>query len=82
MFLQKEIASNQRAIFFCMDVVCKYMPYLHKIGKACPEYRHLLEMKPFLSVLHAKAHGLKCEVSYQFHLHTMSLNLRLCLIIN
>ncbi|GAA6101418.1 uncharacterized protein LOC124379646 isoform X1 [Tachysurus ichikawai] len=33
-----------------MDVTCKYWPYLQRIAKSCPEFQHLLNMKPFLSV--------------------------------
>ncbi len=45
-----------------MDVTCKYCPYLQRVAKSCPELQHLLNMKPFLSVFHAKAHDFKCEV--------------------
>ncbi|KAI9537266.1 hypothetical protein NQZ68_026396 [Dissostichus eleginoides] len=43
------------------DVTCKYWPYLQRVTKSCPELQHLLDMKPFLSVFHAKAHDFKCE---------------------
>ncbi|KAK2836800.1 hypothetical protein Q7C36_014669 [Tachysurus vachellii] len=60
-YLQKWLASRQ-ITFFCMDVTCKYWPYLQRIAKSCPELQHLLNMKPFLSVFHGKAHDFKCEV--------------------
>ncbi|XP_030280856.1 uncharacterized protein LOC115586188 isoform X2 [Sparus aurata] len=63
MFLQKEITASPPA-FFCMDVICKYWPYIQRIAEACPEYSHLTTMKPLLSVLHAKAHGIKCEIKW------------------
>ncbi|XP_056328705.1 uncharacterized protein LOC130241019 [Danio aesculapii] len=47
-----------------MDVTCKYWPYLERVAKSCPELQHLLNMKPFLSVFHAKAHDFKCEVKW------------------
>ncbi|XP_030596124.1 uncharacterized protein LOC115787509 isoform X2 [Archocentrus centrarchus] len=47
-----------------MDVTCKYWPYLERVTKSCPELQHLLNMKPFLSVFHAKAHDFKCEVKW------------------
>ncbi|XP_039513391.1 uncharacterized protein LOC120468845 isoform X2 [Pimephales promelas] len=47
-----------------MDVTCKYWPYLQRVAKSCPELQHLLNMKPFLSVFHAKAHDFKCEVKW------------------
>ncbi|XP_041839624.1 uncharacterized protein LOC121638734 [Melanotaenia boesemani] len=63
LFLQNKLAVKS-ATFFCMDVTCKYWPYLQKISKNLPELQPLLSMKPFLSVLHAKAHDLKCEVKW------------------
>ncbi|XP_042577261.1 uncharacterized protein LOC122136760 [Cyprinus carpio] len=47
-----------------MDVTCKYWPYLQRVAKSCPELQHLLNMRPFLSVFHAKAHDFKCEVKW------------------
>ncbi|KAI9532749.1 hypothetical protein NQZ68_029315 [Dissostichus eleginoides] len=46
------------------DVTCKYWPYLQRVTKSCPELQHLLDVKPFLSVFHAKAHDFKCEVKW------------------
>ncbi|XP_046696033.1 uncharacterized protein LOC124379646 isoform X2 [Silurus meridionalis] len=63
LYLQKRLASRQ-ITFFCMDVTCKYWPYLQRIAKSCPELQHLLNMKPFLLVFHAKAHDFKCEVKW------------------
>lgn len=64
LYLQQKLASSR---FFCMDVTCKYWPYLQRVTKSCPELQHLLNMKPFLSVFHAKAHDFKCEVSNCYH---------------
>ncbi|XP_077063426.1 uncharacterized protein LOC143735321 isoform X1 [Siphateles boraxobius] len=44
-----------------MDVTCRYWPYLNKVAEGLPELLPLTEMRPFLSVLHAKAHTAKCE---------------------
>ncbi|XP_038550884.1 uncharacterized protein LOC119902702 isoform X2 [Micropterus salmoides] len=63
LYLQNKLA-NKSISFFAMDVTCKYWPYLHKVTKSCPELQHLLSMKPFLSVFHAKAHDFKCEVKW------------------
>ncbi|XP_047239079.1 uncharacterized protein LOC124878929 isoform X2 [Girardinichthys multiradiatus] len=63
LYLQKKLA-NRHITFFCMDVTCKYWPYLERVTKSCPELQHLLQMKPFLSVFHAKAHDFKCEVKW------------------
>lgn len=61
-FLQKEL-SPRNVQFMCTDVICKYWPYLQRVVKDCPELSPLLDMKPFLSVMHAKAHSWKCEVN-------------------
>ncbi|XP_027145229.1 uncharacterized protein LOC113747865 [Larimichthys crocea] len=50
--------------FLCSDVACKYFPYLAKVAQQCPEMRNLLSMRPFLSVMHAKAHTWKCEIKW------------------
>ncbi|CAL8311064.1 unnamed protein product [Gadus morhua 'NCC'] len=63
LYLQNKLA-NKPITFFAMDVTCKYWPYLNKVAKSCPELQHLLDMKPFLSVFHAKAHDFKCEVKW------------------
>lgn len=62
MFLQKELAQVANATFFCMDITCRYWPYLEKMAEKLPELQPLTMMKPFLSVMHAKAHTGKCEV--------------------
>ncbi|XP_034738953.1 uncharacterized protein LOC117951366 isoform X1 [Etheostoma cragini] len=63
MFLQNQLAPKHDITFFCMDVACKYWPYLQRVCLDCPELQSLQNMRPFLSVLHAKAHDFKCEVS-------------------
>ncbi|KAL1263517.1 hypothetical protein QQF64_006256 [Cirrhinus molitorella] len=64
MFLQKELAQAANATFFCTDIACRYWPYLLKMAEKLPELRPLTLMKPFLSVMHAKAHTGKCEVKW------------------
>ncbi|KAG1952334.1 hypothetical protein F2P79_010255 [Pimephales promelas] len=66
LFLQKKLAdmSQGKIKFFCSDVACKYFPYVQRVSKQCPELQSLLDMHPFLSVMHAKAHSWKCEVKY------------------
>ncbi len=64
LYLQKQLAS-QTVQFFCSDVVCKYWPYLQRVVDHCPELEELedlLNMRPFLSIMHAKAHSWMCEV--------------------
>ncbi|KAL4007253.1 hypothetical protein ACER0C_001105 [Sarotherodon galilaeus] len=46
--------------FLCSDVACKYFPYLTKVA----QLRNPLSMRPFLSVMHVKAHIWKCEIKW------------------
>ncbi|XP_039528958.1 uncharacterized protein LOC120480076 isoform X3 [Pimephales promelas] len=65
MFLQKELSERANVTFFCMDVVCRYwQPYLSKATEESSDLQPLMEMRPFLSVMHAKAHTAKCEVRW------------------
>ncbi|XP_077055099.1 uncharacterized protein LOC143706739 isoform X2 [Siphateles boraxobius] len=63
MFLQKEL-TRRNVQFMCTDVICKYWPYLKRVVNDSPELSPLLDMKPFLSVMHAKAHSWKCEIKW------------------
>ncbi|XP_039677040.1 uncharacterized protein LOC120571947 isoform X1 [Perca fluviatilis] len=62
LFLQKELQAATNGQFFCTDIACKYWPYLEKLSVSMSELRPLLQMRPFLSVMHAKAHSTKCEI--------------------
>ncbi|XP_030285649.1 uncharacterized protein LOC115589090 isoform X1 [Sparus aurata] len=64
LFLQKELSEKANVTFFCMDITCRYWPYLTKMAEKLPELQPLVDMKPFLSVMHAKAHTGKCEVKW------------------
>ncbi|KAL0973532.1 hypothetical protein UPYG_G00205520 [Umbra pygmaea] len=44
--------------------VCRYWPYLKKVTEDSSDLQPLMEMRPFLSVMHAKAHTAKCEVRW------------------
>ena len=62
LFLQKEM-SRYDVKYFCQDVICQYSKWLHKILSQRPndiELQQLKNMKPFLSVMHAKAHSWSC----------------------
>ena len=48
--------------FYCTDIACKNWPYLERLAVSMPELTPLLQMKPFLSIMHAKAHSTRCEV--------------------
>ncbi|XP_028420754.1 uncharacterized protein LOC114546243 [Perca flavescens] len=63
MYLQKELSTLSPA-FFCMDVACRYFPYLEKVATQCPELQTLQTMRPLLSVMHAKAHTWTCELKW------------------
>ncbi|XP_041867488.1 uncharacterized protein LOC121656518 [Melanotaenia boesemani] len=64
LFLQKELAQAANIKFFCMDLTCRYWPYLEKMAEKLSELQPLTEMRPFLSVMHAKAHTGKCQVRW------------------
>ncbi|XDV53779.1 hypothetical protein PO909_022202 [Leuciscus waleckii] len=64
MFLQNEVATKTNCRFFCTDIMCRYWPYLQKVAQAVPRLQPLTEMKPFLSVMHAKGHSTSCEVQW------------------
>lgn len=63
LFLQNTL-SKENVAFFCSDVACKYWPYLKRVVEHCPELSPLLNMRPLLSVMHAKAHEWSCEVRF------------------
>lgn len=69
LFLQKELQAATDVHFYCTDIACKYWPYLQKVVTSLPELGSLLQMSPFLSVMHAKAHSTKCEVCHVFYSH-------------
>jgi len=53
------------AQFFNNDVICQYWPFAETIGLLLPQYQTLAEdMRPFLSRVHAQAHGCYCQVSF------------------
>ncbi|XP_049432758.1 uncharacterized protein LOC125889094 isoform X1 [Epinephelus fuscoguttatus] len=62
LFLQKELQATTKGQFYCTAFACKYWPYLEKLAASMMDLRPLLQMRPFLSVMHAKAHSTKCEI--------------------
>ncbi|KAK2906701.1 hypothetical protein Q8A67_005686 [Cirrhinus molitorella] len=62
LYLQKELQAATNGQFYCMDIACKYWPYIEKLAVSMLDLRPLLQMRPFLSVMHAKAHSTKCEI--------------------
>lgn len=67
LYLQKELQAATKGQFYCTDIACKYWPYLEKVAVSMLDLRPLLQMKPFLSIMHAKAHSTKCEVLHILH---------------
>ncbi|XP_058644835.1 uncharacterized protein LOC131548005 [Onychostoma macrolepis] len=63
LFLQNTL-SKENVAFFCSDVACKYWPYLKRAVGHCPELSPLLNMRPLLSVMHAKAHEWSYEIKW------------------
>ncbi|XP_056156542.1 uncharacterized protein LOC130130752 [Lampris incognitus] len=57
LYLQREMQATANVKFFAMDVTCKYWPYLQKVVAALPPLQGLLQMRPFLSIMHARAHA-------------------------
>lgn len=53
LYLQKELMPA-KALFFAMDVACKYWPYLEKAVSVLPALHELTTMKPVLSVMQLK----------------------------
>ncbi len=53
LYLQKELMPA-KAIFFAMDVACKYWPYWEKAASVLPALQDLTTIKPFLTFLKRK----------------------------
>ncbi|KAJ8337423.1 hypothetical protein SKAU_G00386430 [Synaphobranchus kaupii] len=64
LYLQKDLAKQHNISFFCTDQMCRYWPYLERVVGQFKDLGNLLSMKPVLSVLHAKAHTTKCEITW------------------
>ena len=65
--------SCQRKPIF-LSVTCKYWLYVEKVASVWRELQELTTMRPFLSVMNAKAHGTKFEVCFVFLCHIFILN--------
>ena len=58
-YLQKSYFIPKQVKYFWYDVVCKFWPWLQKHDGESAK-----NMKPALSVMHAKAHSWSCQVGY------------------
>ncbi len=65
LFVIQAIAKDNSIGFVCQDVICRFWPWLQKIQQEKPQtiLPALKDMKPFLSVMHAKAHDWACQVN-------------------
>lgn len=66
LYLQKVLSDTNNIAFVCTDITCKYYPYMEKAAQAFPDLLPLTDMKPFLSVMHARGHSGKCEVRHHY----------------
>jgi len=65
LFVVQDLAKHKQIKFVCQDVICRFWPWLQKIRELLPSepgVQATKEMKPFLSVMHAKAHDWACQV--------------------
>ncbi|XP_062376140.1 uncharacterized protein LOC134064287 isoform X2 [Sardina pilchardus] len=63
LYLHRELMPLRPA-FLCMDVACKYFPYLNRVASVFQELQALQAVRPLLSVMHAKAHSWTCELKW------------------
>ncbi|XP_056441143.1 uncharacterized protein LOC130378391 isoform X2 [Gadus chalcogrammus] len=64
LYLQQDLGEKHKIEFVCTDVMCKYYPYVQRVVEKFPELQYVLQMRPFLSVMHAKGHSTRCEVEW------------------
>ena len=62
LFLHKNYLAPRNVKFFFSDVVCKYWPWAQKVAPGLTE-----DMKPALSIMHAKGHSPACQVFQRNH---------------
>ncbi len=60
--ISPETASFTDHPVFLLWCGLQIWPYLQRVVDHCPELEDLLNMRPFLSIMHAKAHSWMCEV--------------------
>lgn len=65
LFLHKLLAESLKMSFIWQDIMCKYWPWLERVVTKLPDLVHLLHSSKALSVMHAKAHSLDCQVCFQ-----------------
>lgn len=63
LFLQTFLHHAVEMKFIWQDIMCKYWPWLKKVATKIPYVQKLLDTSSALSVMHAKAHSLDCQVN-------------------
>lgn len=64
-YVIQSIAKQCKIDFVCQDVICRFWPWLAKVRPMLANevgVQATAEMRPFLSVMHAKAHDWACQV--------------------
>ncbi len=64
--LKALIDSGYNLTFMAQDVICRFFPWLKKVLDAKPgdtTLQALSNLKPYLGVMHAKAHSWPCQVT-------------------
>lgn len=64
LFLQRELQAATNGQFYYTDIACKYWLYFEKLAVSMMELRPLQQMRPFFSVINAKAHWTKFKESH------------------
>ncbi len=67
LYLLKDLIDHGYTLtFMAQDVICKFFPWLKKVLESRPDdmtLQVLSQLKPYLGVMHAKAHSWSCQVS-------------------
>ena len=69
LYIARELTKHMQVKFLCHDTMCKFFPWIQRVAKQCSGddgIQKVAQMKPFLSVMHGKAHDWACQVSF-FH---------------
>lgn len=64
LYLQRKLAEQLDFQFLWQDIMCKYWPWLERVSKKMPEMSPLLKSSKALSLMHAKAHSMDCQVNF------------------
>ena len=71
LFLHQQLADAFKLDFVWQDIMCKYWPWLERVARQLPAFAPLLNSSKALSVMHAKAHSIDCQVPFLLYLLTL-----------